>query len=173
VLIQFGHNDQPGKPGRSTDLATEFPANMAGYVAEARAAGAIPILVTPLVRRRFAGFRLRRDLEPWAEATRRVAAERHAPLLDLHADSLAAVESMGPVEANLLAQAPPPSIVLATQSSGDSVEAPPAPPNSDPAAPRFDYTHLGARGADVFSAMVARELARAAPDVAPYVGQTQ
>ena len=22
VLIQFGHNDQPGKPGRSTDLAT-------------------------------------------------------------------------------------------------------------------------------------------------------
>src|ERR1700719_2187602 len=28
VLIQFGHNDQPGKPGRSTDLATEFPANL-------------------------------------------------------------------------------------------------------------------------------------------------
>lgn len=25
VLIQFGHNDQLGKPGRSTDLATEFP----------------------------------------------------------------------------------------------------------------------------------------------------
>src|SRR5438067_2200746 len=22
VLVQFGHNDQPGKPGRSTDLAT-------------------------------------------------------------------------------------------------------------------------------------------------------
>ena len=32
VLIQFGHNDQPGKPGRSTDLATEFPAQLAGYV---------------------------------------------------------------------------------------------------------------------------------------------
>ena len=28
VLIQFGHNDQPGKPGRSTDLATEFPVNL-------------------------------------------------------------------------------------------------------------------------------------------------
>ena len=28
VLIQFGHNDQPGKPGRSTDLATEFPQNL-------------------------------------------------------------------------------------------------------------------------------------------------
>jgi lysophospholipase L1-like esterase len=32
VLIQFGHNDQPGKPGRSTDLATEFPANLLHYV---------------------------------------------------------------------------------------------------------------------------------------------
>ena len=30
VLIQFGHNDQPGKPGRSTDLATEFGHNMTG-----------------------------------------------------------------------------------------------------------------------------------------------
>src|SRR5437868_5558940 len=25
VLVQFGHNDQPGKAERSTDLATEFP----------------------------------------------------------------------------------------------------------------------------------------------------
>jgi hypothetical protein len=45
VLIQFGHNDQPGKsgqpgkPGRSTDLATEIPANMKRYVREVRAAG--------------------------------------------------------------------------------------------------------------------------------------
>src|SRR3954454_12047177 len=45
VLIQFGHNDQPGKPGRSTDLATEFPAYLGRYVDEARAAGAKPILV--------------------------------------------------------------------------------------------------------------------------------
>ena len=32
ILIQFGHNDQPGKPGRSTDLATEFPVNLRRYV---------------------------------------------------------------------------------------------------------------------------------------------
>jgi lysophospholipase L1-like esterase len=38
VLVQFGHNDQPGKPGRSTDLVTEFPVNMARYANEARAA---------------------------------------------------------------------------------------------------------------------------------------
>jgi lysophospholipase L1-like esterase len=36
VLIQFGHNDQPGKPGRSTDLKTEFPVNMARYAQEVK-----------------------------------------------------------------------------------------------------------------------------------------
>eukprot|EP01030_Chromulinospumella_sphaerica_P022238 gene22238-22210_t len=34
VFIQFGHNDQPGKPGRSTDFASEFAPNLAGYVAD-------------------------------------------------------------------------------------------------------------------------------------------
>ena len=38
VLIQFGHNDQPGKPERSTDLEREFPANLARYVDEVREA---------------------------------------------------------------------------------------------------------------------------------------
>ena len=53
-LIQFGHNDQPGKgPERETDPATTFPANMARYVDEVRAIGATPILVTSLVRRTF------------------------------------------------------------------------------------------------------------------------
>jgi lysophospholipase L1-like esterase len=60
VLVQFGHNDQPGKPGRSTDLATEFPANIAAYADELHRAGGRPILVTPLTRRTFRGEILRR-----------------------------------------------------------------------------------------------------------------
>jgi lysophospholipase L1-like esterase len=86
VLIQFGHNDQPGKPGRSTDLATEFPANMARYVDEVRAAGAKPVLLTPLTRRIFKDGKLQNDLEPWAAAIRKVAAEKKVPLLDLNAE---------------------------------------------------------------------------------------
>src|SRR5580692_572187 len=43
VLIQFGHNDQPGKPGRSTSLADEFPANLRQYVAEVKSGGAKPV----------------------------------------------------------------------------------------------------------------------------------
>lgn len=107
VLIQFGHNDQPGKPGRSTDLATEFPANLRQYVIDLKSVGAKPVLVTSLTRRTFQAGRLKNDLVPWAEATKKVAAEENVPVLDLNSESAAAVQKMGPVEANTLAMAPP------------------------------------------------------------------
>ncbi|HUD27360.1 MAG TPA: rhamnogalacturonan acetylesterase, partial [Novosphingobium sp.] len=106
VLIQFGHNDQPGKPGRSTDLRTGYPENLRSYVREARAAGAIPVLVTPLTRRIFKDGKLVRDLEPWAEATRAVAAEMDVPLLDLNRDSTRLVEALGSDYADRFAQVP-------------------------------------------------------------------
>ena len=53
-LIQFGHNDQPGKgPARETDPATTYTENLARYVDEVRAQGGQPVLVTSLVRRTF------------------------------------------------------------------------------------------------------------------------
>ncbi|MFP5390789.1 MAG: rhamnogalacturonan acetylesterase, partial [Gammaproteobacteria bacterium] len=95
VLVQFGHNDQPGKPGRSTDLVTQFPANMARYAQEAKELGGVPVLVTPLTRRSFRGPYLHDDLAPWSAATRRVAAEQKVALLDLNTLSAAAVQQMG------------------------------------------------------------------------------
>jgi len=90
VLIQFGHNDQPGKPGRSTDLETEFGPNLKRYVDEVRAVGGRPVLITPLTRRSFRDNKLQDTLQPWADATRKVAAATGVPLLDLHTDSMAA-----------------------------------------------------------------------------------
>lgn len=166
VLIQFGHNDQPGKPGRSTDLATEFPANLARYVDEARAAGAIPILVTPLTRRIFVDGKLDNDLAPWAEAVRRVATEKGVPLLDLNAESAAAVQAMGEEAADAFAQLPPGSEPTgqspATPASTEVDELPMATPRLS-----FDRTHLGREGANYFAAMVTRELAVAAPEMRP------
>src|SRR5215213_5819051 len=47
VLIQFGHNDQPGKgPERETDPKTTFRENLVRNVDEARAIGAKPVLLT-------------------------------------------------------------------------------------------------------------------------------
>lgn len=178
VLIQFGHNDQPGKPGRSTDLATEYPANLRRYVAEARAAGAIPILVTPLTRRSFRNGSLQDDLAPWAEAVIKVARETGTPLLDLHATSVAAVQAMGARAAIDLAETAPPPEVLAAAETGTTIAAPktaaaaPTPtgtetrdtPQGHPTIV-FDYTHLGPRGARFFATQVAAGLAKIVPDL--------
>jgi lysophospholipase L1-like esterase len=168
VLIQFGHNDQPGKPGRSTDLETEFGPNLKRYVEELKAAGARPVLVTPLTRRSFRDHQLQDTLQPWADAAKKVAAATSVPLLDLHADSMAAVQKMGPVEANALAQTPPPASVAESAAGGTSAPAP-KPDPAEPNAPVFDYTHLGPKGAAVFGSMVAGELAAAIPEWKEYL----
>ncbi len=183
VLIQFGHNDQPGKPGRSTYLATEFPQNLKRYVEEVRAAGATPVLVTPLTRRGFENGKLQDDLAPWAEATRKVAAEMNVPLVDLYARSQEAVKAAGPVGSMAYAQKPPSPQVLEAGKTGTTIAASTgvvAAPNAAPlteaqireatepmgqAKLSFDYTHVGRNGADVFAALVTRELAEVVPDL--------
>ncbi|RYY28288.1 MAG: rhamnogalacturonan acetylesterase [Sphingomonadales bacterium] len=181
VLIQFGHNDQPGKPGRSTELASEFPALLKRYVAEARAAGAEPVLLTPLTRRQFKAGKLTRDLDPWAAAIRKVAAEMQVPLVDLYQRSADLVEAMGPSIANTFAEMPPSSEVAAAALTGTTIASRPTPasaaapaqntPAQDNAAAEplgqskqaFDYTHLGPVGADFFAKIVTDELAIAVP----------
>jgi lysophospholipase L1-like esterase len=134
---------------------------MARYAQETRALGGVPALVTPLARRTFKGAYLGNDLAPWAEATRRAAAQEHAVLLDLNKDSVDAVQAMGQDEADTLAVVPrPPGYGL------------PADPNKvEPAGAAksaFDRTHLGTKGADFFARMVERELVAARPETAPY-----
>jgi lysophospholipase L1-like esterase len=166
VLVQFGHNDQPGKPERSTTLS-EFRANMRRYTDEVRGAGAAPILVTPLTRRTFKDGKLADGLGPWAEATAAVASESGTVLLDLHRDSMAAVAALGPVEALSLAELPPPEAALAAAATGTTIEVE-KPAASMPGAhvAMFDYTHLGPKGAELFSGIVAAEIARSVPELA-------
>lgn len=138
VLIQFGHNDQPGKPGRSTDLATEFGPNLAGYAKDVKAAGGEVVLITPLTRRTFKHGELDNDLRPWAEAVLQVGTEQGVPVLDLNALSHAAVAAMGQPAADTLAEAPP----------------------------RFDRTHLGPKGAALFAGQVMEGLLKLRPGLA-------
>lgn len=96
VLIQFGHNDMLGKgPERETDPKSTFRENLVRYIAEARAAGAQPILVTSVTRRNFREGKLYDQLADYAAATRAVAAAEKVPLVDLHAASIAAVTKLG------------------------------------------------------------------------------
>jgi lysophospholipase L1-like esterase len=150
ILIQFGHNDQPGKgPARETDPKTTYPENLARFIDEARAIGAHPILVTPMVRRNFdpEGKRLRRDLEAYAEAVRRVGEEKNVEVVDLHARSKDLIEKLGPEGSKVLD---------ADQEGG-------APGTGG------DRTHLCDRGAAMIAPLVEEELRRIKSDLAQYL----
>jgi hypothetical protein len=107
---------------------------------------------------------LHNDLAPWAEATRKAAAREGAVLLDLNADSYAAVQAMGQEQADTLAVAPPPAAGAAPAAPLDPNKLEP----QGPAKSAFDRTHVGAKGADFFAAMVEGEMVRALPATRVY-----
>jgi lysophospholipase L1-like esterase len=155
VLIQFGHNDQPGKgPRRETDPQTTYPENLGRYVDKARAAGAQPVLVTSLPRRHFGSDgKIHSNLQDYVEAVRRVATEKRVPLIDLHARSIDALDRLGPKE---IAK-------FDFQRHGGQGER-----ASDQKTPP-DKTHLSPVGSDLFGRMVAEELLKAAPALKPHI----
>ncbi len=159
VLIQFGHNDMPGKgPKRETDAKTTYRENLVRYIAEARAIGTKPVLVTSLTRRNFnakgkidpahlapstdsqAGKQLQDFLNDYVEATRAVAAEQKVPLIDLNARSISQMNQLGPGAA----------VAFNAKSK-------------DPAKP--DTTHLSADGATKTADLVADEIRKHVPEL--------
>jgi lysophospholipase L1-like esterase len=98
VLIQFGHNDQKGKgPERESDAKTDYRDHLRQYIAEARAAGAQPVLVTPVCRRTYHDDGTLLDfLGKYSDAVKIVAEETGVPYLDLHAYSYEQFSNMTP-----------------------------------------------------------------------------
>lgn len=146
VLIQFGHNDQPGKgPERETDPNTTYRDNLRRYIDEARAAGARPVLVTSIVRRNFdSDGKIKRDaLVPYVEAVRKLAAELDVPLMDLYERTRDQCERLGP----------------ALLPGFDAVDKDGKP----------DHTHLGERGRLETGRLAAAEFVRAVPAMNPFL----
>jgi len=146
-LIQFGHNNEPGRPDRSTDMAT-FISNMTQYVDEALAIGAKPILVTPMVRRQWekgSTNKINSSLAPYAAEVRKIAAAKNVPLVDLHDRAKELCESLGKEHCYELFS--PTKTVSGTNT--------------------FDNTHLRGPGHVMFARLVVEELRRAVPELAP------
>jgi pectinesterase len=145
-LIQFGHNNQPGKPGRSTDMPT-FIANMEQYVDDARAIGATPILVTPLTRREWDKNnpgKIKSSLVPYAEDVRKIGLEKNVPVVDLQARSIELCESLGPKKC----------LEFSPFKVVDGKE-------------EHDGTHLNAQGSVMFARLLVDELRKKVPALDP------
>ena len=145
-LIQFGHNNQSGHPGRETDMPT-FVSNMTQYVEDTLAIGAKPILVTPLTRRQWDKnnpAKINSTLEPYAADVREIAAQEKISLVDLHARSIELDEKLGPEKCQ--------DFSPIKKVDGTNV---------------YDGTHLKPNGSVIFARLVVAELRKNVPELAP------
>jgi len=153
-LIQFGHNDQKPDPSRHTDADTTFIEQLKQYVADVRAIGGVPVIVTSLSRRTFVDGKVKEDLKDYAVAARKAAAEEDITCIDLNALSTRLLNTM-------------------TQAQADEFDmtghADAKAENAGKAAPALDRTHLNDKGKAVFGLMVADNLVRTQVELGPDV----
>lgn len=151
-LIQFGHNDQKPDAKRHTDPDTTYSANLRRYISDARAIGAVPVLVTSLSRRNYRDGKLVLDLTDYANATKRVGAEENVTVIDLNAMSVKLLEGMTQAEADQFDAAGHPDAKV--ENTGTV---------------KLDRTHLNAKGQVLFGRMVADAMVRTQVELGPDV----
>jgi lysophospholipase L1-like esterase len=151
-LIQFGHNDMKGKgPERETDPETTYAANIRRYIRDARAIGAIPVVVTSLSRRNYKNGVLVQDLNDYSAAAKRVGMEENVTVIDLNAMSVKLLEGMTQEQADQF---------NATGHADQRAENQKSP---------IDRTHLNQKGQMLFGRMVADTLVRTQVELGPDV----
>ena len=150
ILIQFGHNDEPGKgPDRETDPSPDAPeevsyrAFLRKYINETRAIGGTPILITPMARRYYTGDYINNSvgiLDQYTAAMIEVGEEENVAVANLNASSIELFERLSPL--------------------GHFVMSPP-----DKVA---DKTHFGPRGASAMARLVLDDLDAHSDPLAAY-----
>jgi lysophospholipase L1-like esterase len=151
-LIQFGHNDQKPDPARHTDAQGSFKDYLQRDIDDVRAIGGTPVLVTSLTRRTMRNGRIVEDLKEYAQATREVGAKNSVPVIDLNALSTAMLNGMTQDQADQF------DAVLHPDATAENTANP---------QPRLDRTHLNPQGQHVFGRIVAEQLVKVRPELAP------
>lgn len=152
VVIQFGHNDQSeSKPDRYTP-PDAFQANLRRFVADVRERDATPVLMTPVVRRRFDDAGQFYDAHGvYPDLTRAVARETGAALVDMQQASEAVLRDAGEEGSKPL------FLILAPG------EHPNYPDGLD------DNTHVSPLGASVMARLAAEGIRDAGLDLAAHL----
>ena len=98
VFIQFGHNDEKkDDTTRYTKPHTTFKTNLLKFVKESKEKGAVPVLLTPVARRKFdKDNKLVSTHGEYPEVVKEVAKEQNVPLIDLEKSSTILFNKLGP-----------------------------------------------------------------------------
>ena len=96
VLIQFGHNDEvPTKKSYTTP--DQFKNNLIKFVIESRNKKAIPVLITPVARRKFdKQGKIEETHAEYTQLVKDVAKQLDVPVIDLDKESQELVQQFGP-----------------------------------------------------------------------------
>jgi lysophospholipase L1-like esterase len=102
LLIQFGHNDEvPTKKSFTTE--DEFCKNLTLFITAAKSKQAIPVLITPVARRKFDSTgHIVQTHAIYAQIVRDVAKQTKVPLIDLDTKSQALLQKLGPENSKFL-----------------------------------------------------------------------
>ncbi|WP_345950619.1 rhamnogalacturonan acetylesterase [Mucilaginibacter sp. PAMB04274] len=95
LFIQFGHNDEvPTKKSFTTE--DDFRKNLTLFINAARSKQAIPVLITPVARRKFDSVgHVVSTHTVYAQIVREVAQRNNVPLIDLDAKSQQLLQQLG------------------------------------------------------------------------------
>lgn len=140
VLIQFGHNDESKEKKERYTTPGEFKANLERFVNETKDRHAIPVLFTPVSRRKFRDGKVVETHEVYSKLVRDVAKELNVSFIDLDEKSRALYQQFGEEKSKLL--------FLQLQ------------PGEHPNYPdgRNDNTHFNELGARLIAQIVLKEL---------------
>lgn len=137
VFIQFGHNDESKEKVDRYTPPEDYRRNLTDFVREVRAKKATPVLLTPVMRRRFDKEGVFFDTHgEYPDIVRAVAAETRVALIDMHRESEKVLKQFGPEESKKL------FLQLV--------------PGENPNYPKGieDNTHFSPLGADVMASLV-------------------
>jgi len=103
VFIQFGHNDESKDKGERYSTPDEFKSNLKKYVDDTRGKQAIPILLTPVARRKFdENGKIKESHGVYPDMVKQVARENNVILIDLDARSMELLDRLGDSTSRLL-----------------------------------------------------------------------
>jgi len=96
VFIQFGHNDESKEKTVRYTPPADYRSNLIKFVSEVRAKKSIPVLLTPVMRRKFdKDGKLVDTHGEYPGIVRSVAAEFKVALIDMHRSSAAVLSKYG------------------------------------------------------------------------------
>lgn len=152
VFIQFGHNDEVKEKVGSYTTPEEFTNNLKNYIAETKSKKAIPILLTPVARRKFDSTgKIVSTHEQYANLVRSVAIQENIVLIDLDKTSMDMYQQMGVETSRLL---------FVQLKPGEHPNYPDG---------KEDNTHFNELGARLVAQLVLKSIREQLPDLSAYV----